>query len=935
MTMTTSVYQVTVEELEALLSPRVVSRSLKEGLATIGKTPQDVNYDDIEKILKAQVYRQLQVTMPVGEAKTRIQDILTKIKNLEIAEKEEDASVVALEKQNEILLNLHERLKPFNLYFEWSEVQKLRALIQLLEAEQEAQREANKLVADAREQLAIVEQKLEDELVNQGKELTRLEATLEGTKTLGGIKVRRLENLLRQIRVSQENRQLATAELERSKKLAIDLRKLMESSVVIGEDMPDNSSPPMPAQDDEGLMEAEPDESELLISDVSPDIQARIAEIDLEGEGYSLESISNENKTLLSYSEPLSTTIEKYRQKLNSGESIADELDGIQETLHKAAEEKRAELLAEITNINAQLSKFDEELVDPELKQAIQVSLGILETTLPKLVDIEHIRNLFRLTKEKDAERQKQRLEKRKELEEQYKKQAKALQDFSETLESYKKRTDLSKEYSNFEKLVKALKGLHEKKKVSSNILHKTQETQKILESAAAERAQKQIDRKRALLKALLSDLRALPIPASLKAEATVVEDRIASYANNIDETYLADDTIDESAADIQRIKTKINELFLQDLQAILAKASKYNLKDNIAKVKQAIKDLDSNVYPSISDLETELSLELESLRQRQVNDFRQLTLELDRYKGLNLESLDELQEFATDAQAKLAAGELISGFDDIWLKLELLRSTIEEKTANFIPQLDKALSDFKSISKLNSEEVSTVGIILKHLDEQRDSFSRVSVGVRGQLINSLVEAQELIDKLGEQLEATRAIAGKLASNNVLDSLFGGSSSGLGAISEAANNKDEQVSAENQEQIDDNSNLGQNIVRSSDKSIDDFVERYAAMQAVSQILILERAEVKAGNYEIDASRLSAILVEINEKFALLGGELKLKRQNMALFSFDKISLVVVRPNENNCIVVITSDQTSLGFVVQQLKRDLAEISELFGETSVL
>ena len=935
MTMTTSVYQVTVEELEALLSPRVVSRSLKEGLATIGKTPQDVNYDDIEKILKAQVYRQLQVTMPVGEAKTRIQDILTKIKNLEIAEKEEDASVVALEKQNEILLNLHERLKPFNLYFEWSEVQKLRALIQLLEAEQEAQREANKLVADAREQLAIVEQKLEDELVNQGKELTRLEATLEGTKTLGGIKVRRLENLLRQIRVSQENRQLATAELERSKKLAIDLRKLMESSVVIGEDMPDNSSPPMPAQDDEGLMEAEPDESELLISDVSPDIQARIAEIDLEGEGYSLESISNENKTLLSYSEPLSTTINKYRQKLNSGESIADELDGIQETLHKAAEEKRAELLAEITNINAQLSKFDKELVDPELKQAIQVSLGILETTLPKLVDIEHIRNLFRLTKEKDAERQKQRLEKRKELEEQYKKQAKALQDFSETLESYKKRTDLSKEYSNFEKLVKALKGLHEKKKVSSNILHKTQETQKILESAAAERAQKQIDRKRALLKALLSDLRALPIPASLKAEATVVEDRIASYANNIDETYLADDTIDESAADIQRIKTKINELFLQDLQAILAKASKYNLKDNIAKVKQAIKDLDSNVYPSINDLETELSLELESLRQRQVNDFRQLTLELDRYKGLNLESLDELQEFATDAQAKLAAGELISGFDDIWLKLELLRSTIEEKTANFIPQLDKALSDFKSISKLNSEEVSTVGIILKHLDEQRDSFSRVSVGVRGQLINSLVEAQELIDKLGEQLEATRAIAGKLASNNVLDSLFGGSSTGLGAISEAANNKDEQVSAENQEQIDDNSNLGQNIVRSSDKSIDDFVERYAAMQAVSQILILKRAEVKAGNYEIDASRLSAILVEINEKFALLGGELKLKRQNMALFSFDKISLVVVRPNENNCIVVITSDQTSLGFVVQQLKRDLAEISELFGETSVL
>ncbi len=934
MTTTTSVYQVTVEELEALLSPRVVSRSLKDGLATIGKTPQDVGYEDIEKILKAQVYRQLQVTMPVNEAKTRIQDILTRIKNLEIAVQEEDASGIALEKQSEILFNLHERLKPFNLYFEWSEVQKLRALIQLLEVEQEAQREAGKLVADAREQLAIVEQKLEDELVNQGKELTRLEATLEGTKTLGGIKVRRLENLLRQIRVSHENRQLATAELERSKKLAIDLRKLMESSVVIGDDMPDNDVPLTPVLDDEGLMEAEPDESELLISDISPDIQARIAEIDLEGEGYSLESIRNEYKTLLNYSEELSATIDGYRQKLENGQSIADELKDIQETMRKVSEEKRLELLNEIKSIQSQVSKFDEEIVDAELKQAIQVGLGILETTLPKIGDVEHIRNLFRLAKEKQAERQKQRLEKRRELEIHYKKQAKALADFSETLAFYKKRTDLVREYGNFEITVKALKGLHKEKKVSISILSRAQEAQKILESAAAERAQKEIDRKKALLKALLSELRALPVPDSLKDEATTVENKIASYANNLDESYLADDTIDESAADIQRIKTKINELYLQDLQAILAKAKKYNLEANIAKLNQAIQNLDSNIYPRISELEAELSLALESLRQRQVNDFRQLTLELDRYKGLNLEGLDELHEFASDAQAKLAAGKLISGFDEIWLKLEALRATIEEKTANFIPQLDKALNDFESISKLNSEEVATVGIILKHLDEQRDSFTRVSVGVRGQLINSLVEAQELIAKLGEQLEATRAIAGKLASNNVLDSLFGGSSSALTSVS-GDSKEPSRIPSEAREDKDENSQEEQTIIRSNNKNIDDFVERYEAMQAVSQILIFDGANIIAGNYKIDPAGLSNVLVEMDEKFSLLGGELKLKRHDMALFSFEKISLVVVWPNKNNCIVVITRDQTSLGFVVQQLKRDISEINELFGEASVL
>src|SRR5690606_10008001 len=120
---------------------------------------------------------------------------------------------------------------PFNLYFEWPEVQKLRAQIQLLEAEHEAGRESQALGEDAEVQLELVMQKLEDQLVLQARELGELREALEDVRSLGGPKVRRLETFVHQISSAQDSRHLAPAEIERARRLARDLRKLMESSV--------------------------------------------------------------------------------------------------------------------------------------------------------------------------------------------------------------------------------------------------------------------------------------------------------------------------------------------------------------------------------------------------------------------------------------------------------------------------------------------------------------------------------------------------------------------------------------------------------------------------------------------------------------------------------------------------------------------------------
>ena len=79
--MTNPIYQAIVVELEALLSPRIVSRTLREGLRQLGRSAEDARYEELEKILKQKFYHQLQVTMPVTEAKQKIVEILNRLKD--------------------------------------------------------------------------------------------------------------------------------------------------------------------------------------------------------------------------------------------------------------------------------------------------------------------------------------------------------------------------------------------------------------------------------------------------------------------------------------------------------------------------------------------------------------------------------------------------------------------------------------------------------------------------------------------------------------------------------------------------------------------------------------------------------------------------------------------------------------------------------------
>ena len=372
--MANSVYQRAIEQLEGVLSPRVASQSLQEGLKKLQKTPDTVMVEDVETILKAQVYRRLQVTLPPDKAKETVQELLEGLQN--VPQGDVAGAGADLQGQAEDIKALKDALKPFNLYFEWPETQKLRAQLQLLEAEQEAGRDAHDLVNEAWAQLGVMEQKLEGQLVTQAKELGELKEAFKQVKSLGGSKVRRLENLIGQIESAQETRQSASGEVERARKIATDLRKLVASAVL--EPSEDVSS------------------AQNRTSAQTNRVSEELKRLDLDNDARELERLTGEFANLFLFEPALAEHVARARATLAAQTPLGEGLGELRETLSGAQSALREALRAELGEIAAYVATL--EGVDAhELEVALPVTLSVLETTLPARADVQRVRDLHGL----------------------------------------------------------------------------------------------------------------------------------------------------------------------------------------------------------------------------------------------------------------------------------------------------------------------------------------------------------------------------------------------------------------------------------------------------------------------------------------------------------------------------------------------------------
>jgi len=334
--MANPLYKTAVRELEAVLPPRVVSQSLHEGLVALGKTAETLSYGDAERILRDRVLPRLTPTLGAARAEAALHEILGRLSGVP-----ELTPALSLGAQAQALALLQAALKPFNIYFEWSETQKFRAQLSLIEAEHAAGRGAGELIAAAQVQLGVLQQKLSDQLSVQARELTILEAAVEDSAALKSPKVRRLAGLLDLVRGAQAAGQRAPAEVERAHRLAGELRA--EKLRLLGDE----------ARELHGLEE-----------------------------GFS---------TLLALEPALAERLGAHEQAVQGGALLGETLPAFRAELETAQETLRTGLEGEFRALGE-----GREGPSPELAQLLVLSLKVLETTLPPAADVQRVRDLVR-----------------------------------------------------------------------------------------------------------------------------------------------------------------------------------------------------------------------------------------------------------------------------------------------------------------------------------------------------------------------------------------------------------------------------------------------------------------------------------------------------------------------------------------------------------
>lgn len=840
--MTNTLYQSTVEALEVLLSPRVVSRSLKEGLRQVGRSPDTADINDIETILKAQVYRQLQLSMPVTEAKTTVNRLIEELQSTAApVGSVSDEVEGGLEAQQQQLAELQVALRPFNLYFEWPEVQKLRSQVQLLQSDHEAGRESPDLISRALQQLEVVKQKLEDQLVLQARDLAEINDALDEVRHLSDPKVRRLETLVNQVRATQEGRQLASAEVERARRLARELRISLESvrddkaveapdgpagvghGAIPAADTEAASDPaldvaggsigqgaftsslgnatsssaadvssatptnpvephePMPATT-EALHHPSTDGLEPAAADGRSE---RLHRIDIDAELHELRSLEADNAEVLNFHPGLATNLAELRAELLEGRSVAAVVADLRTDLESTQRVLRDDLREELEELLTAMASWSDEVDVTELSQAARVTIGILTTSLPSLADVDHVRRLAQLARERNdalllaGEQQAEQLEEQERL----------LARLEATLLNRTAADEqVSEEVERLRAEYDSLRSAQEHQTVAPEVVAAVRQAEERLAQSLAERATERSERRRARLAALRAQLERLPVTDTLseRAEGVRLEiERLLAEQESADAVaaLLLDEQpepLDLPDGDVEVIGEVVDGIRVELLGSLRGRllrlteqAAALGNKQLLERLQAAAAALDEERYPDLKQLQAAIRREHEAQRLEQVDELHRLAVAAAPFTSQESEGALELRDLLTTAREELEQGGLARHLAAATELLAKLSSDAEQRLASVPGRLDAALSELETVAKLNSEDVATVTRVLKHLDSQRDSLPLLSPGMRLQLEGSLTSAEELLEKLQGEYQATRVIADQLVSGGLLDGVLG------------------------------------------------------------------------------------------------------------------------------------------------------------------
>lgn len=340
-----ALYKIPVKMLSDLASPRALERILQDAAAARGTEAEALDYATLDQILKNEVYKRLQQTVPAPLAKKRVTEVL---KELEKAPQPSlNPTRVIFENQ---IASLEEQSKKFTLYFDWPETQRLRGVLGIARTEEEAGRGADALVQEGQDLIAQMERKLQEGLVAQAQDLAELKAAFTRVQSMGGRDVRRLENLITQIDEAQEQSTLIPGEVERARNITFKLRKSLESSVVEG--VPSSSSTPA----------------------LDPQAHARVQALEQEHVARQLTDLSRDFAPLLRARPELQLQNDEIRLRHSSGSLDTTAIEAWRTALEQARSETLESQRAELAALEAKLTHLPEGPAAHDIRVALDVA---------------------------------------------------------------------------------------------------------------------------------------------------------------------------------------------------------------------------------------------------------------------------------------------------------------------------------------------------------------------------------------------------------------------------------------------------------------------------------------------------------------------------------------------------------------------------------
>lgn len=362
--------------LSDLISPKALERILSDAARERHTTLSTLDVPTLQDILKQDVYRRLQLSVPASLAKRRVQDVLDSLN--------QDQLKQTMAGHSTQILTLEDQAKQFALYFDWPETQRLRAVLGVARQTTAEGRDAETLLQEGAELIETLERKLSEGLVTQGQDLSELKASMVRLGSVGGPKVRRLDTLIKQIAEAQESHTLLPAEVERALALALTLRKQVESSVV-QQVNPDQRREMVESLNLGGQEELQPFDLSLL----PPEAQARVQTLEREHESRLLGELAQGNAALLRLDAALDQEVQALRARSGDGEVLGETtLGALRERLNtarsQAADTQQGQLSALAARL-ARLSVQDDNALQGEsegvqvARQGLSVALGTLQ----------------------------------------------------------------------------------------------------------------------------------------------------------------------------------------------------------------------------------------------------------------------------------------------------------------------------------------------------------------------------------------------------------------------------------------------------------------------------------------------------------------------------------------------------------------------------